>query len=108
MTAIAGGGLPSALAAVPGLTPTISAAGALAYRHAYMDAYRTVFLVSIAFGGLGIIVSFFVPNVDKNMTNSIATTLHGTGADTNMRELERGGLDANETHHEHGTTTKYN
>lgn len=76
MGAIAAGGEASALAAVKGLTPSVSTAGALAYRIAYMDAYRTVFYTSIAFGGLGIIISFFIPNVETSMTDSVATTLH--------------------------------
>lgn len=59
MTAIAEGGLPSALAAVKGLTPQIEAAGALAYRVAYLAAYRTVFYTSIAFGIVAIGITFF-------------------------------------------------
>jgi hypothetical protein len=76
MGAIAAGGQASALAAVEGLTPAVQTAGALAYRIAYMDSYRTIFYVSIAFGGLGILISFFIPNVDSSMTGSVATTLH--------------------------------
>ena len=59
MIAIAEGGTPSAFAAVKGLTPTIEAAGALAYRVAYLAAYRTVFYTSIAFGVIAIGVTFF-------------------------------------------------
>lgn len=61
---------------VPGFSTSIQAAGALAYRVAYMDAYRTIFYVSIAFGATGILVNFMVPNVDEMMTSSIAATLH--------------------------------
>lgn len=59
MTAIAAGGAPSALAAVKGLTPRIEAAGTLAYRVAYLAAYRSVFYTSIAFGVLAIGITFF-------------------------------------------------
>lgn len=59
MTAIAEGGTPEALAAVKGLTPQIEAAGALAYRVAYLAAYRTVFYTSIAFGIVAIGITFF-------------------------------------------------
>lgn len=59
MTAIAAGGTPKALAAVPGLTEGILAIGARAYREAYMDAYRTIFFVSIAFGAIAIGITFF-------------------------------------------------
>jgi len=75
MTAIAAGGSEKALAAVKGLTPEILAVGTRAYRVAYSDAYRTIFLTSIAFGVLGIICNLFVPNVDKLLTNSVAATL---------------------------------
>ena len=77
MTAIAAGGTKTLLDAVPGLTPEILADGANAYRHAYADAYRTIFLVSIAFGGLGILVSFFIPDIDALMGDRVATTLKG-------------------------------
>ena len=67
----------SALAAIPGFTPAIQRAGSLAYRVAYMDAYRTIFYVSIAFGVLAILISFLIPNVDELMTGDVAATLHG-------------------------------
>ncbi|KAF2099278.1 MFS general substrate transporter [Rhizodiscina lignyota] len=75
MTAITAGATEATLSAVKGLTPAIEQAGALAYRHAYLDAYRTVFYVSIAFGGVAILVTFFVPNIDHLMSDSIAATL---------------------------------
>ncbi|KAF2489786.1 MFS general substrate transporter [Lophium mytilinum] len=81
MTAIAAGGSPKLLAAVKGLTPQVLVAGGKAYQHAYMDAYRTIFLVSIAFGGLAIIVSFFIADIDKLMTRSVAATLQGRKGD---------------------------
>jgi hypothetical protein len=77
MKAVAAGGSASALAAIPGFTPAIQKAGSLAYRVAYMDAYRTIFYVSIAFGALAILISFLIPNVDELMTGDVAATLHG-------------------------------
>jgi hypothetical protein len=89
MTAIAGGGTPAALAAVQGLTPAIEAAGALGYRVAYMDAYRTVFYVSIAVGVITIAISFFIPNVEEHMEHSsVAATLH-TKANADVTEHEK-------------------
>jgi hypothetical protein len=89
MTAIAGGGTPAALAAVKGLTPAIEAAGALGYRVAYMDAYRTVFYVSVGVGVVGIAISFFIPNIDEHMKHSaIAATLH-TKANADVTEREK-------------------
>ena len=77
MAAIAGGGLPKALAAVKGLTPAIEAVGGRAYQVAYSDAYRTIFLTSLGFGGLAMIIACFVPNIDNLMVDSVAATLHG-------------------------------
>lgn len=76
MAAIAAGS-ESALSAVSGITSSIKKAGTLAYRNAYMDAYRTIFYVSIAFGGMAILVSFWIPNVEEHMTGNVAATLHG-------------------------------
>ena len=78
MEAIAAGGSPKLLAAVKGLTPQILAVGARAYQVAYTDAYRTIFLVSLAFGGLAMICACFTPMIDlKN--EAIAATLHKRG-----------------------------
>ncbi|KAF2650884.1 MFS general substrate transporter [Lophiostoma macrostomum CBS 122681] len=87
MTAIAAGGTKKLLDTVPGLTPEILADGANAYRHAYADAYKTIFLVSLAFGGLGILVSFFIPDIDALMGDRVATTLKGRekGFDVDMK-----------------------
>ena len=77
MAAMAAGGSKALLDRVPGLTPDILAKGVTAYRYAYMDAYRTVFLVSLGFGGLAIIASFFIPDIDKLLGGSVAATLKG-------------------------------
>jgi hypothetical protein len=90
MEAVAAGGTASALAAVKGLTPAIEKAGAVAYRVAYMDAYRTVFYVSIAFGGLAILISFFIPNVEEHMNAGVAATLHTRKEEgNNMNQVKR-------------------
>ncbi|KAK5712565.1 hypothetical protein LTR17_017946 [Elasticomyces elasticus] len=75
LEAIAAGGTAAALAAVDGLTPTIQVAGALAYRVAYLQAYRTIFFVSIGMGVVGIIATCFVPNIDDQMTGGVAATV---------------------------------
>ncbi|KAF2468936.1 MFS general substrate transporter [Lindgomyces ingoldianus] len=77
MAAIAAGGTKALLDKVHGLTPEILVTGATAYQYAYMDAYRTIFLVSLAFGGLAILVSFFIPDIDALMGSSVAATLKG-------------------------------
>jgi len=84
--AVAAGGTATAFAAVEGLTPEISAAGATAYRFAYSHAYKTVFLTSVAFGVLAIICNLFVPNIDHLMTDAVAVTL--TNRDGNKTSAE--------------------
>lgn len=77
MTAIAAGGSETLLSQIQGLTPEIINQGATAYRYAYADAYRTIFLVSLAFGGLAILVSFFIPDIDALMGGKVAAKLSG-------------------------------
>ncbi len=66
----------AALQAVPGINATILAAGTAAYKQASADAYRTVFLSTIAFSGVAIIFAFFTADGSKMMTHDVATTLH--------------------------------
>ncbi|OBT52119.1 hypothetical protein VE04_06965 [Pseudogymnoascus sp. 24MN13] len=62
--------------AVVGLTPAIQAIGIRAYQEASSDAFKTVFLSTIAFSGVGIILTIFAPNVDHLLTNDVTVTLH--------------------------------
>ena len=62
--------------AVPGLTPSILSVGVAAYKVASAHAYETVFLVSIAFSGIAVIITAWAPNVGDKMTSQVATTLH--------------------------------
>ncbi|RDW72199.1 MFS general substrate transporter-28 [Coleophoma crateriformis] len=61
---------------VQGLTTDITLVGVKAYKQANAHAYSTVFLTSLAFSGLAIVISFWSPNVDERMTGEVATTLH--------------------------------
>lgn len=61
---------------IKGLTPKILAAGVAAYKLASAHAYRTVFLTSIAFSGVAVIITLWAPNVGDKMTSQVATTLH--------------------------------
>jgi len=72
-------GTPAAFGKVVGITDTITTVGLKAYKVANADAYRTVFLTTIAFSGLALVLSFFVPNVEERMTNDVAATLHNRG-----------------------------
>jgi hypothetical protein len=67
--------------AVEGLTPAIMAVGVRAYKEASSKAYSTVFLSTLIFTGLAIILSIFTPNVDEKMTNQVAATLHKKGTE---------------------------
>lgn len=67
---------PKTLASIPGITTSIQAAGAYAYKVANAQAFRSVFLTSIAFCCIAIGLSIFIPNVDDLMTHDIAATLH--------------------------------
>jgi hypothetical protein len=69
-------GTPDAFEKVPGVTPDILAVGTRAYQLASASAYRTVFLSTIAFTGVAIIATLFLPNVDHLLTGDVATTLH--------------------------------
>jgi hypothetical protein len=60
---------------VPEVTPNIIAAGVRAYQEASAAAYKTVFLTTLAFSGVGIIVSYWCPNVDKLLVGDVAITL---------------------------------
>jgi hypothetical protein len=62
--------------AVPGLTPAINATAASAYRVAHSEAYKTVFLVSFAFSGTGMILCWFVSNNDKSTEQYVAGHVH--------------------------------
>ncbi|KAL1891973.1 hypothetical protein Sste5346_007317 [Sporothrix stenoceras] len=79
---------------VAGLTDDITAAGTKAYKQANVDAYRTVFLVTIAFTGIAIITSFFLPRVESVMTSQVAATLNNKD---HKNELEDGKVVGTET-----------
>ncbi len=78
MEAVAAGETAVQLAKIPGVTSEIIAIAARAYQVAYADAYRTIFLTSIAFGGLALIAAAFVPNFDARLTEKVATQLNMT------------------------------
>jgi Fungal trichothecene efflux pump (TRI12) len=69
-------GTQAAFDAVQGLTPRILEVGTRAYKMANSDAYQTVFLSTIAFSGVGFLLTFFVPDFDHKMTGEVTITLH--------------------------------
>jgi len=66
----------TAFGSIQGLTPSIETAGLAAYKLANSHAYRTVFLVTLAFSGIGIITSIWIPNMDGKLTGEVSATLH--------------------------------
>lgn len=78
----------SVYASVSGITDNIVAVGVRAYKVANSDAYRTVYLSTIAFSGLAIILTFFAPNTEKYMTDHVAATLNQEGTTS---DEEKGG-----------------
>jgi hypothetical protein len=61
-----------ALAEVP---PAILGAGAYALKIAYCDSFKVVYLVSIAFGVIGIVCAGFTMNVGQFMTDKVDVRL---------------------------------
>ncbi|KAF2102319.1 MFS general substrate transporter [Rhizodiscina lignyota] len=92
LTAIAAG-TPAAWSAVKGLTPQIQAIGVRAYQQANSDAYKTVFLSTIAFSGIGVILSIFCPNVDHLLSSDVAVTLRERGTERVVGEGKEGAVE---------------
>lgn len=59
-------------ASVIGLTPSIKEAVQEPYRLAFVDASKTVFLVSLAFSGTALILSFFTTENDESTQDYVA------------------------------------
>jgi hypothetical protein len=69
-------GSADAFSSVPGITQSIIGIGIRAYKQANADAYRTVYLSTIAFSAVSVILTWFAPNTDHLMTGKVAATLH--------------------------------
>lgn len=69
---------------VSGLTPAIREAVQEPYRLAFVDASRTVFLVSLAFSGLAIIFACFTTENDERTADYVAGGLHHARAEENV------------------------
>ncbi|KAK6368222.1 hypothetical protein LTS17_009963 [Exophiala oligosperma] len=74
---------------VSGLTPTILAAGTTAYQTASSQAYRTCFLTSLAFGGLGLIGSWFCADLNPEMERMVAKELHAKKDEKRLEQENR-------------------
>lgn len=80
-------GVTGAMQAVPGITDKIIAVGVAAYKQANADAYRTVYLSTLAFSGVAICLTYFAPNTNTYMTSQIAATLHREEVSDNEKAL---------------------
>jgi hypothetical protein len=66
--------------AVPDISPAIMVAVGNAVKAAYAQAFKTVYLTSIAFGGLAIIAALFITSIDDLMTDFVARKIQGVDA----------------------------
>lgn len=57
-----------------------------AHRWAFTEAYKTTFLVSLAFGGLTILANCFIANIDHLMDGKLAATLSGREEDASSTD----------------------
>ncbi|ERT01155.1 hypothetical protein HMPREF1624_02396 [Sporothrix schenckii ATCC 58251] len=75
---------------VSGLTPDIMAVGTKAYYVGNFDAYRTVFLVTLAFTGMAFVAGILLPNdIDKYLTDRVHVTLHQGTDETALAGAKR-------------------
>jgi hypothetical protein len=66
----------AAIQAVPGMTPAIEVALRAAQKRVYSASFSTVYLSSLAFGGLALVSIFFsTDNFDEYFTNFINKTV---------------------------------
>lgn len=72
--------------AVPGLTAAINGTAAAAYRLANSEAYKTVFYVSFAFSGLGMIMCLFVSENDASTAQYVAGHIHKREVETRLED----------------------
>lgn len=75
---------------VPGVTPTIIGAGAAAYQEAYTQAFHTLWLTTLAFTMLGMVLSVFTKNTDDLMTEKIAVTVQTGKRGGVVQDAEKG------------------
>lgn len=69
--------LKSKLATFPGLTPEISAAVAAVLPEAYSQAFKTVYLASLGFGGIAIVGCLFSKDATRHLNDKVERKMHG-------------------------------
>jgi len=71
-------------------TPLQLYAGIMALKHSYIDAFKIIYLVSIAFGVVGTVCAAFTMNVGHLMTRKIDVQLDA-GLHVGLHEVHKGG-----------------
>ena len=66
----------TALRLIPGITPAILLAAEEAVKDSYVEGFKKVYLVSIAFGGAAIVASIFLGDIKKYMVSRVAVDIH--------------------------------
>jgi hypothetical protein len=66
----------TAVGQVKGLTPSILLVAEQAVKESYVQGFRMIYLVSIAFGGAAIIASLFLGDIRKYMVERVAVDIH--------------------------------
>lgn len=76
------------LATFPGITPAIQTAVAAVLPTAYSEAYKTVYLASLGFGGIAIMGCLFAKDAQKHLTNRVERKMHNVPKDNVPKEKE--------------------
>jgi len=66
----------TALGLIPGISPAILLAAEGAVQDSYIEGFKKVYLVSIAFGGAAIVASIFLGVIRKYMVSRVAVDIH--------------------------------
>lgn len=66
---------------LPGVTPEVMSRAALGQAWGYSRSFRYVWIASVAFGVVACVMSLFIPNTAKYMTNRIAVVSSINGPD---------------------------
>jgi len=66
----------TAIAGLKGVTPAVLQAAEAAVNASYVQGFKLIYLVSIAFGGAAIIASLFLGDIRKYMVDRVAVDIH--------------------------------
>ncbi|KAF2651220.1 fungal trichothecene efflux pump [Lophiostoma macrostomum CBS 122681] len=74
------------IAKVPGLTQSVLAAITQALPTAYGQAFKTVYLASLGFGGIAIIGSLLTKDPQEHLTDKVERRMHGKGIGGDLKK----------------------